>query len=43
MSQKTIDNSDPHRIYYMKALKNALDKGDISQYQADKLRKEYDD
>lgn len=40
-SQVTIDGSSRHRIQFMKALDNAVKCGDLTSYQADKLRKEY--
>ena len=41
--QKTIDQSNRHRIQYMKALENASKNGDITQWKAKELRKGYDD
>jgi len=41
--QKTIDNSNRHRINFMRALKNAVACGDLTKYQANKLRNEYDE
>ena len=41
MSQLTIDNSNRHKIQYLKALDNGVTSGDLTQYQADKLRKDF--
>lgn len=43
MSQVTIDGSSRHRISFMKALRNGVRKGDLSKYEADKLRRGYDE
>jgi len=41
--QETIDNSNRHRIQFMRALENGVACGDITKYQADKLRRGYDE
>jgi len=42
MSQQSIDGSRLHRRNFIRALKNAVKIGDLTQYQADELRRGYD-
>ena len=43
MAQVDLSGKSGHRIVFMKALRNGLKRGDLTQYQADKLRREYDE
>lgn len=42
MAQQSIDGARLHRRNFMKALRNAVKVGDLTQYQADELRRGYD-
>lgn len=43
--QKSLSNNPNtyHRIQFMHALRNGIKKGDLTEHQAEKLRKEYDE
>jgi len=42
MMQTSVDNSDLHRVMYMKALEIGVQNGDLSEYNAQMLRRSYD-
>ena len=41
-NQVSIDGSSLHRVQYMNALRLAVERKHISRYQADELRRSYD-
>lgn len=41
--QRTIDNSNRHRINFMRALDNAVNNGDLTVSKARDLRRSYDE
>ena len=41
MKQNRLFGNLDHREVFNRALRNGVEKGDLTQYQADKLRREY--